>query len=116
MTASKRAGCKEWEQESGTWMEDQEGPPQGWGARGRVSKAEAGREMALWFPDLAAPGQEMVTPRLALTFFEFAEGLLVLGWEKTEACFLDHLLPGAEEQGGCVCAGEEAHEMSQGLI
>lgn len=46
---------------------------------GWTSKRGAGLETALWTPDLAGLGQEMVRPTLALTCSELAHGLLVLG-------------------------------------
>lgn len=60
MTTSKRAGCKEGVQKPDTLMEDQEGPPQSWGARARMNKARAELEMARWAPELAGPGRVMV--------------------------------------------------------
>lgn len=75
--------------------------------------------MALRGLDLAGLRWETVRPRLALTFSELAKGLPVLGCCIGEGRgFCRHLLPGAEEQGGsgALWAGEEAHEMSQGLI
>lgn len=44
-------------QEPDTKM-DQEGAPQSWGARGRVSKTGVELEMALWAPGMAGPGRE----------------------------------------------------------
>lgn len=99
-------------QEPSTETEDLEGPP-----RGGRSKAEAEPEMALWALVLAGPQWEVARPRLALTFSELAKGLPVLGRCVGEGrSFCRHLLPGVEEQGGGMWAGEEAHEMSQGLI
>lgn len=97
-----------------TKTEDLEGPP---GCEGREAGTEL--EMAFWAPDLVGLRWEMVRPRLALTFPELAKGLPVLGCCIREGRgFYRHLLPGAEEQGGGAggWAGEEAHEMSQGLI
>lgn len=49
------------------------------GGCGRVNKAGAKLEVAPWAPDLAGPGWEVMRTRLAPTFSELAEGLLVLG-------------------------------------
>lgn len=98
-------------------MEDQEGHPQSWGARARMNKARAELEMARWAPELAGPGREMMGEARV-------DSHLLWTRQRAFGCgvpcgegrgFRSHLLPGAEEQGGD-CAGEEAHEMSQGLI
>lgn len=74
--------------------------------------------MALRALDPAGLRWETVRPRLALTFSEPAKELPVLGCCIGEGRgFCRHLLPGAEQGGsGGLWAGEEAHEMSQGLI
>lgn len=100
-------------QEPDTKM-DQEGPPQSWGARGRVSKTGVELEMALWAPGLAGPGRRGDGEAKVDVTFELAEGLLVLGWGEQRFPWATCSL--AQKNRAGVCAGEEAHEMSQGLI
>ena len=81
-----------------------------------MSKTGAELEMAPWAPDSAGPGWEITRPRLALTFSELAGGLLLLGCCVGRAEASAATCSPAQKSRAGVCAGEEAHEMSQGLI
>lgn len=109
MTATKRGMQGEG---AGTWHLDR-------GARRgphRAGGLGAKLETTPWAPDLAGPGWGRMRPRPALTFSEVAEGLLLLGCCVGQAGASAATCSLAQESRAGVCEGEEAHEMSQGLI